>query len=516
MLADDKRSEEELYRLAAIVQHCEDAVIDLDTDGIVLHWNPGAERLYGYTAEEAVGRCISIVIPPDRPRELWRILVRVKRGRRLGHYETVQRRKDGSHIDIDLSASPIINTGGVVIGVSWIAHDITERKRGWLEQERLAEQMRTINEQLAIANLMNVRQAEESQRLANQLSALLENMAEGVTVLDPQRGIVFRNPAAKAITGLPDGELHSPVVLRSLGFDVLDEQGIPVPDGQWPIERVSRGERISSEPYTFVRPDGTRRHILMSGSAVTDAMGRVSLAILIFPDITALRRLEELRQEYLSLISHDLRNPLAVIQGHAQVLKRSLRRLKGTERELESLDAITASVDRIHAMIRDLLDSARFESGQLRLETEPLCAKTLLANLLERQAAVPGWRRVVMDFPVTTLFVKADPARLERIFINLISNGIKYSPPDTVVTVSARRVDNELVVSVTDQGQGISPDKLPNIFDRFFRAKGPSSAGGMGLGLYITWLLVEAHGGRIWVESELGKGSTFYFTLPLA
>lgn len=152
----------------------------------------------------------------------------------------------------------------------------------------------------------------------------------------------------------------------------------------------------------------------------------------------------------------------------------------------------------------------------MQLNRQPVSLAAYLPDLLHRSTPVMPVDRVRLDVPSDLPSVFADANRLERIMTNLLSNALKYADPDTTVQVRAHRHDGEVVVEITDQGQGITPDDLPHLFKRFYRAKGARKAEGLGLGLYITKKLVEAHGGRIWVESEVGQGSTFSFTLPIA
>ena len=219
---------------------------------------------------------------------------------------------------------------------------------------------------------------------------------------------------------------------------------------------------------------------------------------------------EEQREDYIHSISHDLRAPLTIIQGHAQMIQRGGDR---TDMVLSSAVAITSSARRMSLMIQDLADSARLEAGQMRLETRPVDLDRMVSDLLTQLTGAMDVGRIKVNIPTRLPYVNADPNRLERILINLITNALKYSRPGTDVSILAKPVDGEVVTSVTDQGQGIAPEDLPHIFERFYRAKGTRRGDGLGLGLYITKGLVEAHGGRIWVESELGKGSTFHFSL---
>jgi signal transduction histidine kinase len=165
-------------------------------------------------------------------------------------------------------------------------------------------------------------------------------------------------------------------------------------------------------------------------------------------------------------------------------------------------------------MIQDLVDSARQEGGDIQLDRTPLPLRAFLAELLDQAGGMLDTERIRLDAPAELPPAHADPERLERIVLNLLSNALKYSPSDSTVTISVRPQGSDLVVAVTDRGTGIEPDDVPRLFERYFRARTGRRSGGVGLGLHIARTLVEAHGGRIWVESERGVGSTFSFTLP--
>jgi len=230
-------------------------------------------------------------------------------------------------------------------------------------------------------------------------------------------------------------------------------------------------------------------------------------------EITEREQAEEARSLFVHTVSHDLRSPLQVILGQAQIIHRFPDKPDQVRR---SAGSIITSARRMDAIIQDLVDSARVESGQLRLEMERVQLSSFLSELLERVAPVIDVSRIRVHIPQELPPIAADRDRLERILINLLTNALKYSPGSTEVLIGAEKTNGEIAVSVTDRGVGIAPEDLPHIFERFYRAKGQRRAEGLGLGLYITKMLVEAHGGRIWVESEPGKGSTFRFTLPAA
>lgn len=230
-----------------------------------------------------------------------------------------------------------------------------------------------------------------------------------------------------------------------------------------------------------------------------------------------IRLRETQREEYIHSISHDLRTPLTAVQGHAQLLQRLLERSAQNGRERASADAIVAASQRMNAMIQDLVDSARLDAGQLRLNPIPLDMRFYLLSLERRLRGIVEVERLRVHAPEGLPRVMADPDRLDRIFLNLLSNAFKYSDPGTDVTVAAAVDGAEVVTSVSDRSQGIPREELPHLFQRFHRTRlAREQREGLGLGLHITKRLVETHGGRIWVESEEGRGSSFYFTLPAA
>lgn len=230
------------------------------------------------------------------------------------------------------------------------------------------------------------------------------------------------------------------------------------------------------------------------------------------------QHIEQEREILTHTISHDLRAPLTIVQGHGQLLEGMLGE-EEIDREMarHGVEAILRGARRMNVMIQDLVDVARLEGGKLELNLRPVSLADFTADLLTRaQQGVIDRARIHTDISPDLPPVLADPDRLERILLNLLTNAQKYSPADAPVDVRARQEGQAVLIAVRDQGQGIDPEDLPHIFERFYRPRRGRKAEGVGLGLYITRMLVEAHGGRIQVESTPDQGSTFSFTLPLA
>lgn len=352
------------------------------------------------------------------------------------------------------------------------------------------------------------KRADEALReTTRRLQALVQASPLAINVIDRDGNVTRWNPACERLFGWSEEE-------------VLGQPNPTLPEkeregSQRLVKESLEGKMFSGLELERRRKDGSAIEISLSTAPLFDADRNVIASMGIIADITERKRLEKFREGYVYTISHDLRNPLAAIQGLAQFLLRKLEKAGSRGSEWQIAQDIITSAERMNAIIQDLLDSARLEVGQVKLDREPLYLEAFVAGLLERSAQTLIGRQVRVDVPADLPHVSADPNRLERILMNLLTNATKYSPPASEVVVGAERTEGEITVFVTDQGCGIAPEELPNIFDRFYRGKGIGKTEGLGLGLDIAKGLVEAHGGRIWAESVPSKGSTFYFTLPL-
>jgi len=357
---------------------------------------------------------------------------------------------------------------------------------------------------------------EEAERRAAELGAAISSIPDAVILYDASGRIVRINDAAVRMFGWRPEDLDLPLEERVARLRLETPGGRPIGMGDSPLQRILRGATVRGEVLVVHTPDDRTVWMALGGAPIRTEEGELRGVVMVATDITELYRLQQQREDLVRMVSHDLRGPLTAVQGQAQLLLRLMDRQGADEGMHRSVQAIITSARRMNSMIQDLVDLARVESGQMRLHLAPVELGPAVADLKQRMAEALDTERIRVAIPDALPPVRADPDRLERILVNLLSNALKYSPPDTEVEVSAERSDGEVVVSVSDRGPGIPQEDMPHIFDRYYRGRGGRKAEGLGLGLYITRTLVEAHGGRIWVRSQPGQGSTFSFALPIA
>jgi len=332
---------------------------------------------------------------------------------------------------------------------------------------------------------------------------MVTSLAEGICALDKEGYITFMNPAACQMLRCTLDEVRNKSFVELVSVEGHDNSLLV----NVPLE----GKIYRNDDCTFRTLDGGTIQVACTSSPIT-LDGRIIGVIVAFRDMTEFRRLEQAREEYLSLISHDLRTPLSVVIGHSQILKTLLRE-KGLEREERNVDAIIGGGRQLTRMVENLLDRASLEAGAVKLKLQRVDLESWLPDAIER-VTVPANRSRVHLVIERGCTLDVDVDRIERVLGNLVTNALKYSAPETDVIVRAKVSSNNLIISVKDQGPGIKPEDVPKLFQKYYRTNRGRNEG-LGLGLYISRLIVEAHGGHIWVESEPSKGSTFSFSLPI-
>lgn len=350
-------------------------------------------------------------------------------------------------------------------------------------------------------------------RRAAELDAVIDSIADGFVHYGPGGEVLRLNASAAAIFRGAGVERLASLADTAAQLTLRTPEGRPLRLDQWPGARALRGETVTAMHLQVEAPNGRTGWILASAAPVRDPGGGVLGAVLTFSDESEVHALEEERDDLVRMISHDLRTPLHAVYTQAHLLRRGPG---DPEKVRDRAASIARSCERMSGMIQDLVETTLLEAGQLPLTTGPVDLAETVPELLERLRDAVDVGRVHLAVAPGLVPVQADPPRLERILVNLLTNALKYSPASSPVEIELAPAPGGARVSVTDRGIGISPEDQAHVFDRFYRARGQRRPEGLGLGLYITRLLVEAHGGHIEVTSALGQGSTFTVHLPAA
>lgn len=484
-VTDRRLAEAALIRLASIVESSDDAIIGKTLDGIIESWNAGAERIYGYTAAEVIGRSILLLSLPDRASEMPQLLAGIAKGTSIDHYETTHRRKDGQQIHVSLTLSPIKNPSGEIVGVSTIARDITDLKR--------------------------VEEALERIRHHNEL--ILNSAGEGICGLDEQGNTTFINRAAAQMLGYSIAELHGKPFRI-----ILNSNWAPI------YAALKDGSVHHATDAVFWRKDGSTFPVDYISTPIIE-QDKIVGAVVTFNDISDRYRVERMKNEFISVVSHELRTPLTSIRGAMGLLAAGVLN-NNPEKAQKMLDIAVANTDRLIRLINDILDLERMKSGQITMRQQNFDLAELMVQASDTMRALAEKEGITLVVEPLSVQVWGDSDRIFQVLTNLLSNAIKFSERGTSVWFNASiqqdpicpgKTRKTLIIRVQDQGRGIPADKLETIFGRFQQVDSSDSRkkGGTGLGLAICRSIMDYHRGQIWAESQPGQGSCFYVSLPL-
>ena len=531
-ISEQKRAEETRLRLAAIVESSEDAIIGKDLDGTITNWNRGAEALYGYTAEEIVGRPVSLLIPPDYQDDFPIIMDRLRRGEQIEHYETVRLCKDGRRVDVALSVSPIRTADGTIQGAAKIARDITPRKRAEEAILRQGERLRLLWEAAAV--LLTADDPDAMLRRLHEkigphlgVDAYFNYMVDdsgGTLRLSSCAGVsaesaqtIARLDFGQGITGAV-AEQRRPIVADHIqqsddpGTHALKVLGIractcnPLLAGDRLLGTLlfaSRGkDRFDDEEVAIME---TICHY------VTVACERLRLG-------NELKEAGLRKDEFLAMLAHELRNPLAPIRSAVAVLQ-----LKGSRAPDAqwSRDVIERQMQHLTRLIDDLLDIGRITRNKLELRTSRIDVAEVITAAVEssRPLIEQYGHELAVALPPERIDVDGDAVRLSQVFQNLLNNAAKYTGRGGRIWLTAERQGDAVVVRVKDTGVGMPREVLSRVFEMFYQADRSLERrqSGLGVGLALVRRLVDAHGGRVEARSDgAGTGSEFIVHLPAA
>jgi PAS domain S-box-containing protein len=487
-------------RLASIVDSSDDVIVSKTLDGTITSWNRAAERILGYTAGEAIGQSINLIIPRDRQAEEVEVIKEIRAGRRVDHFETVRVAKDGRIVHVSLTISPIQDASGRVIGASKIARDISERRSGDIAQARLA--------------------------------AIIESSEDAIVSKTLDGVITSWNASAERMFGWSADEAVGQHITLIIPSEYHEEESHV-------LARLRRGERISHFETIRHRKDGTRFPVSLTVSPVRDRSGTVVGASKVARDISERRLVEQARQmlleqeqrarnesealnrskdQFLATLSHELRTPLNAIYGWARMF------VDGALDPAATRNAAQAILrnSRIQVqLIEDLFDVSRIITGKMRLDVRPMNVLAALERAVETIQPAAEAKSIRLDIVLDPRAapIMGDPDRIQQAAWNLLSNAVKFTPKGGRVQLHLRRVNSHIDIVVSDTGQGIAPEHLPHIFERFRQADtGPTRRhAGLGIGLSLVKHLVELHGGKVTAASPgVDQGAIFTVTLPVS
>jgi PAS domain S-box-containing protein len=350
------------------------------------------------------------------------------------------------------------------------------------------------------------------------LLAMLETTPAAIMIFDLDGSVRLRNRAATEVLGI---EPQNPKLRKNYWsrFKRVAKDGSIIPPSQWVSARALRGETVSNHELEIHHPDGRVYPIIASGAPLKNELGHVTGAVIAFQDISRLREVDRLKEEFVSIVSHELRTPLTSIRGSIQLVLGEPGSVPDQEHR-SLLQIALNNCERLVRIINDILDVSKIESGNLPLQKKAVNVAELVRQSVDVVAGPARNANVKVDvkIPANLRPVIVDQDRIVQALVNLLSNAVKFAPTGSTVTIAATSGDQNIILSVSDEGEGIAPENLNRLFRKFQQVDGSSSRrkGGTGLGLAITKALVEQHGGRIFVDSELGRGTRFSITLPLA
>lgn len=521
--------------LAAIVDSSDDTILSKTLNGIITSWNKAAERMFGYQQDEIIGKHISILIPSSRLSEEEYIIGQIAQGNRVDHFETIRVTKYGREIPISLTVSPIKDDNGNIIGASKIARDISAQKLAEENAIRYTERLEIINSIIKTV----------SEEL--DLQKILQKVTDSTTTLTGAKfGAFFYNKVDTK------GETYKLYALSGAPKEAFEKFGMPrntavfqptfTGEGVIRVDDITQDPRYGHNTPHFGMPEG---HLAVVSYLAVPVISRSGAVIggllfghpepgvftrehenLVIPIAAQaaigldnaklyeeVKALNDKKDEFIGLASHELKTPLTSITGYMQILNR----LKIDDHSQKFVTKTIHQVKKLSALVSDLLDVSKIEAGKLQLVEDDFDIRAVLNEAVELIQHTHHTHQISLDTVVETLSIYGDPHRIEQVIINLLTNAIKYSPLANKIEVHLLLTADEVHIGIKDYGMGIAEEKFQQLFSRFYRVEELNPhISGLGIGLYISKEIVTRHHGKLWVESQLGQGSTFWFTLPLA
>ena len=524
---------EEKYK--TIFENSAVAITLTDKNERIILWNKYTEDLLGMNKDDLYMKPVELLYPPEE----WR-RIRSENVRQKGmqhHLETKMVQKNNELIDVDISLSVLKNHKGRVIGSVGVIRDITQRKMMELElqiaYEKLEQRVKERTAEILKSNELLKQEINERKKVEWSLKikdSAIESSINAIVFVYPTGAVTYVNPSFLNMWGYDsEKEILGKSAVKfwhkkELYMEVMEAT---FNKGGWVGELVAE------------KSDGALFDTQLSANAVKDEEKNPICMMASFIDITArkkieekfrksqmrieqqniqLKKLDKLKSNFLNITSHEIRTPMCSMKGYVQML---LKKTLGdvTEEQKRGLMVILRNVDRLDNLIQDILDISRLESGTMKFITEITDINKMIGEVAETMRLSADLKHVQIDEEMEDKLPELviDQERIKQVLINIVNNAIKFSPDGTVIIIRAKKEEENVLFEVQDFGRGIPGDKQKKIFETFYQVdySMDRTFGGAGLGLAISRGIVLAHGGSIWVESKLGKGSTFGFTLPV-
>ena len=479
---------------AAIATSIKDAVVATDNDLNIVYWNKGAEEMYGVKEKDAIGKYVGEVYTTkliDISLDEWKSIMKKK-----GHWEgeTIHITKAGKRMYTRNVTSVVYNEEGNAIGAVAVTIDITAEKEA---KEKVFGLNRSLQERI-----------EELQTLFDviPIGVAISTDATCTTITgNTAFSQMFYTKKGQNVSRTAPASEQPPFKTYINGEEVSGEA--------LPMQQAGKtGKIIRNIEITTVRGDNTPIIHLSSAAPIFDEEKKVRAVVGVLLDITEQREAENRKDDFIAMASHELKTPLTSAKIYTHIIKKALEKSHNTESQ-KYIAKIDSQLDLLTKLIQGLLDLQHIEKGELILKNETFYLSELANEVIEDIEYTTS-HKFIVDLKTHYPFY-ADKERIRQVFVNLITNAIKYSPEGKEIIIRSRKREKNVVVSVQDFGIGIPKDQQDKVFNRFFQASKHNTYPGLGLGLYISFEIIKANGGKIWVESEEGKGSIFYFTLPI-
>ncbi|MCT7972047.1 PAS domain-containing sensor histidine kinase [Laspinema olomoucense] len=483
-ITDRKTAERALQasqaRLAGLVEIAPDGIISVDAHQRITLFNQGAERIFGYDAAQVLGQPLDLLMPRDNECN-HRFFVEYfsktsgQTSSRGDRTEIIALRSDGTEFPAEASISKLEIDGEQIFTA--ILRDISDRKR--------------------------------TEAALSQLAAIVEDSEDAILSKTLEGIVVSWNASAQRLFGYSPAEAIGQSIFSLIVPPDRHQEETTL------LQKIAEGESVQQFETVRMRKNDTPIHVALTISPVKDGQGKIIGISTITRDISDRHQIERMKNEFISIVSHEIRTPLTSIRGAIGLLASGIYQNK-PDRVQRMLEIALTDSDRLVRLVNDILDLERLESGRLELVKNRCDAAKAIAQAVEGVQAIADKEGVRFSLPPVTATVWASPDALQQVLTNLLSNAIKFSPPQSIITLTVQPQWQGVLFAVRDSGRGIPPDKLEMIFNPFQQVDASDSRqkGGTGLGLTICQRIIHQHGGRLWVESTLGQGSTFYFTLP--